>query len=60
MPAALADSVVVAAEVLGDRARIDVPLGPLTTYRVGGSAAVFVEASGLDDLTAVADAHAQS
>jgi len=45
-----------AAEVLGDRARRDVPLGPLTTYRVGGSAALFVEARGDDDLRRVADA----
>ena len=33
-----------AARLLGDRARRDVPLGPLTTYRVGGAAALFVEA----------------
>jgi UDP-N-acetylmuramate dehydrogenase len=42
-----------AADVLGDRVRRDVPLGPLTTYRVGGTAALFVEAHSLDDLTAV-------
>jgi UDP-N-acetylmuramate dehydrogenase len=42
-----------AARVLGERARRDWPLGPLTTYRVGGKAAVFVEAGSLDDLRAV-------
>ncbi|MGH9222554.1 MAG: UDP-N-acetylmuramate dehydrogenase [Acidimicrobiales bacterium] len=45
-----------AAAVLGARARRAVPLGPLTTYRVGGPAALFVEAAGEDDLTAVAEA----
>ncbi len=60
MPAALAESVAVASDVLGGRARADAPLGPLTTYRVGGSAALFVDASGLDDLAVVAQAHAAS
>lgn len=32
--------------MLGERAQRDVPIGPLTTYRVGGRAALFVE---LDD-----------
>jgi UDP-N-acetylmuramate dehydrogenase len=49
-----------AAAALGDLARRDVPLGPLTTYRVGGSAAVFVEASSDDDLDRVAAAVAAS
>jgi UDP-N-acetylmuramate dehydrogenase len=40
-----------AAARLGDLARRDVPLGPLTTYRVGGPAALFVE---LGDAVAVA------
>ena len=31
------------------------PLGPLTTYRVGGAAALVVEAGSVDDLAAVAD-----
>lgn len=46
----------VAARLLGDRARRDVPLGPLTTYRVGGPAALFVAAASADDLVAVAAA----
>ena len=51
-----AGAVDAAAGVLGDLARRDVPLGPLTTYRVGGPAALFVEAADPDDLRAVAAA----
>jgi UDP-N-acetylmuramate dehydrogenase len=50
--AALAD----AAARLGALAERDRPLGPLTTYKVGGPAALFVEAGGPDDLAAVAAA----
>ncbi len=39
-----------AASVLGRRARRHVPLGPLTTYRVGGSAALLMEARSEADL----------
>ena len=39
-----------AAAILGDRARQDVPLGPLTTYGVGGPAALFLEATDEADL----------
>jgi UDP-N-acetylmuramate dehydrogenase len=49
-----------AADLLGDLVRRDVPLGPLTTYRVGGSAALFVEASADEDLGRVAAAVAAS
>ena len=45
-----------AGDLLGDRAQRDVPLGPLTTYRVGGAAALFVEARSIEDLTAAAAA----
>jgi UDP-N-acetylmuramate dehydrogenase len=44
----------------GGRARLDVAIGPMTTYRVGGSAAVYVEAHSAEDLVAVADASARS
>jgi UDP-N-acetylmuramate dehydrogenase len=44
------------AALLGPRARTDVALGPLTTYRVGGSAAVAVEVADPDDLAEVARA----
>ena len=38
------------AGALGSRATLDRPLGPLTTYGVGGSAALFVELDGHEDL----------
>ena len=41
---------------LGDRLRRDVPLAPMTTYRVGGSAALFVDVRSVDDLAAIAHA----
>ncbi|HLI00420.1 MAG TPA: UDP-N-acetylmuramate dehydrogenase [Acidimicrobiales bacterium] len=42
--------------LLGDRARPGMPIGPLTTYRVGGPAAVGVVATSVDDLRRVAAA----
>jgi UDP-N-acetylmuramate dehydrogenase len=45
-----------AAALIGQRARRDVPLAPLTTYRVGGRAALFVEVATIDDLHRVAAA----
>jgi UDP-N-acetylmuramate dehydrogenase len=45
-----ADPLARAAEVLGDAARRDVPLGPLTTYRVGGPAALLVDVHTDEDL----------
>jgi len=45
-----------AAQVLGDLAVRDVPLGPMTTYKVGGSAALFVRPTSVDHLAVVADA----
>ena len=52
------DSLATAAELLrdrlGTRVRADVPLAAMTTYRVGGQAALFVDAQRLDDLAAVA------
>ena len=52
-----ADAIV---EQLGPIARADVPLGPMTTYRVGGNAAVLAAPQSVDDLrqiSAVAAAH---
>jgi UDP-N-acetylmuramate dehydrogenase len=43
-----------AASDLGSRARVDEPLGPLTTYRVGGCAAVFVAPASRSELDEVA------
>jgi UDP-N-acetylmuramate dehydrogenase len=45
-----------AAALLGARAERDVSLGPLTTYKVGGPAALLVRAATPDDLAAVASA----
>ena len=45
-----------AAGMLGGRARRDVPLGPLTTYRVGGPAALLLRMEDDDDLQRVAGA----
>jgi UDP-N-acetylmuramate dehydrogenase len=45
-----------AARLLGDRAKRDVPIGPLTTYRVGGPAALLTELTNDDDVRAVAAA----
>jgi UDP-N-acetylmuramate dehydrogenase len=50
------DRVAVALEVLGDLAEPDVALGPLTTYRVGGAADVFVRVRRRDDLDVLARA----
>jgi UDP-N-acetylmuramate dehydrogenase len=49
-----------AARLLGERAQRDVPLGPMTTYRVGGAAALFVELSDDEDVAAVRGAVAAS
>jgi UDP-N-acetylmuramate dehydrogenase len=39
---------------LGRLARVDEPLGPLTTYRVGGAAAIFVSPKSMEELHEVA------
>jgi UDP-N-acetylmuramate dehydrogenase len=41
---------------LGDRAKRDVTIGSMTTYRVGGAASVFLLAESTDDLHAARDA----
>jgi UDP-N-acetylmuramate dehydrogenase len=50
------DAVREAAGVLGDRARSDAPLGALTTYRVGGRAALLLVAESEADLRLAATA----
>jgi UDP-N-acetylmuramate dehydrogenase len=52
----VADALADAAARLGVLAVRDRPLGPLTTYKVGGPAALFVEVGGPDDLAAAAAA----
>ena len=54
------DHVAVAARLLGERAKHDAPIGPLTTYRVGGRAALLAEVNSERDLHAVASAVAKS
>jgi UDP-N-acetylmuramate dehydrogenase len=41
------------ADAFGDRATVGKPLGPLTTYGVGGPAALFLDIEGPDDLDKV-------
>lgn len=60
MTRATAPAVAEAASLLGDLAERDVPIGPLTTYRVGGSAALFVRVETADELDRVAAAVAAS
>ena len=43
-------------EVVGRRLAVDFPLAPLTSFRLGGPAALYVEAESGDDLVAVARA----
>lgn len=50
------DRIEQAAGILGALAQRDVPIGPLTTYRVGGRASLFVEASREGDLDLVRQA----
>ena len=52
----MTDHIADAARLLGERARHDVPLGPLTTYRVGGAAALLTELNSEDDVRAVSNA----
>jgi len=55
-----AGAVETAAAILGGRARRDVPLGPFTTYRVGGPAALLLRADGEADLALARQALAAS
>jgi len=50
----LARHILVAA--CGDRVRTDVPMAPLTTFRIGGAAALYLEPNDLEDLAAASDA----
>ncbi|MEY2571726.1 MAG: UDP-N-acetylmuramate dehydrogenase [Acidimicrobiaceae bacterium] len=56
----MSEQVDAAARLLGDRARRDVPIGPLTTYRVGGPAALALTVEDDADLAAVRDAVRES
>jgi len=52
--------VAAAAAELGPLAELDVPIGPMTTYRVGGSADVLVRLRSTDDIRSVAKARRAS
>ncbi len=52
----LAGDLVTLQRALGIRARRDHPIGPLTTYRVGGAAALFAEPTDEEQLVALARA----
>jgi len=54
------DAIDAARAELGDLGVRDVPIGPMTTCRVGGTAALYAEVNSLDDVAAVARAVAQS
>lgn len=48
-------AIALAAEILGPLARVEEPLGPFTTYRVGGPAAIFVEVGASTELALVSE-----
>jgi UDP-N-acetylmuramate dehydrogenase len=50
------DKALAVLRAVGDRVRTGVPMGPFTTLRVGGPAAVWVEARSTGDLAVVRDA----
>ena len=54
--ATVLERVEVAAGVLGPLAARGVPLGPMTTYRVGGAAALWVKPRSVDELHLIAEA----
>jgi UDP-N-acetylmuramate dehydrogenase len=54
------DPLEAAAGILGERAQREVPIGPLTTYRVGGAARLFVRVEDDGDLALVQRAVAES
>ncbi|HUP69111.1 MAG TPA: UDP-N-acetylmuramate dehydrogenase [Acidimicrobiales bacterium] len=56
----MTEAIEAAAAVLGERAGRDVPLGPLTTYGVGGPAALFLDNCGPDELMLAREAVAAS
>lgn len=56
----MGEAVTIAAELLDGLARRDEPVGPRTTYRVGGAAALFVEVTSDQELARVADAVVRS
>jgi UDP-N-acetylmuramate dehydrogenase len=56
MTADLATAARILRDSCGDRFRTDVPLAPLTSFRIGGPAALYLEPRDDDDLEAASDA----
>ncbi len=54
----VADTAALLAAQFGDRLQRDVALAPMTTYRVGGCAALFIDIESVDDLVSVANTRA--
>jgi UDP-N-acetylmuramate dehydrogenase len=50
---AVAEAEAIVRGTAGDRVRRDFPLAPMTSFRLGGPAAVYVEAASLEDLSSV-------
>ena len=59
-PDAASGALAILRAVAGDRARAGFPLARLTSFRLGGPAAVFLEAESIEDLEGLADALAES
>jgi UDP-N-acetylmuramate dehydrogenase len=55
-PRALADAEVILRRSAGERVRREFPLAPMTSFRLGGPASLYVEAVSVDDLSAVGEA----
>jgi UDP-N-acetylmuramate dehydrogenase len=60
IPEGAVEAALAALAPIADRVVVGGPIGPMTTYRVGGAAAVLVTATGHDDLLAVGTAVAVS
>lgn len=56
----MTNAIEIAEEVLGDLAQRDVPIGPMTTYRLGGPARLYINVESDQDLELVRDAVAKS
>lgn len=54
------DAEVILRQSLSDRLKIGFPLAPLTTFRIGGPADLFVEPQSIEDLRAVSHAHRET
>jgi UDP-N-acetylmuramate dehydrogenase len=60
MTGPLARAEAILREASGDRVRVDLPIAPLTSFRIGGPAALFLEPETEDDLAAAGRAIVQT